>query len=117
MNIPPPSVSTPQTSTATAPEGPMRVHVSAAVLDEYVTHRSQPIYPLIAKTAGVEGMVVLDIVVDSKGNLHDVKVLSGPALLVRGAEEAVRQWRFKPYVVDGSPVEMESQISMNFRLR
>lgn len=62
-------------------------------------------------------MVVLDVVVDSKGGIKDVKVLSGPALLVRGAEDAVRQWRFKAYVVDGIPVEMESQISMNFRLR
>jgi protein TonB len=95
----------------------MRVHVSAAVLDEYVTHKSQPLYPLIAKTAGVEGMVVLDIIVDGRGGLQEVKVVSGPALLVRGAEEAVRQWRFKPYIVDGNAVEMESQVSMNFRLR
>jgi protein TonB len=114
MNTPPPPISTPSTPSAGAP---MRVHVSAAVLDEYVTHKSQPLYPLIAKTAGVEGMVVLDIIVDGRGGLQEVKVVSGPALLVRGAEEAVRQWRFKPYIVDGNAVEMESQVSMNFRLR
>jgi protein TonB len=95
----------------------MRVHISAAVLEEYVIHKSQPVYPLIAKTAGVEGMVVLDIVVDGRGGLQEVKVLSGPAMLARGAADAVRQWRFKPYTVDGNTVEMESQVSMNFRLR
>jgi protein TonB len=94
----------------------MRVHVSAATLDEYITRKVAPVYPLIAKTAGVEGMVVLDIVINTKGELTDMKVINGPMMLARGAQDAVRQWRFKPYIVDGAPVEIESQIAMSFRL-
>ena len=71
---------------------------------------------MIAKAAGVQGMVVLDVVVDSKGTLQKITIVNGSALLARAAEDALRQWRFKPYMVDGNPVEMESQVTMNFRL-
>ena len=71
---------------------------------------------MIAKAAGVSGMVVLDIIIDGKGNLQKVTTITGSALLARAAEEALRQWRFKAYLVDGNPVEMESQVAMNFRL-
>ena len=71
---------------------------------------------MIAKAAGVQGMVMLDVVVDSKGTLQKITIVNGSALLARAAEDALRQWRFKPYMVDGNPVEMESQVTMNFRL-
>jgi len=110
MNAAPASISPP------AGSAPMRLHVSAATLDDYITRKVAPVYPLIAKTAGVEGIVVLDIVINTKGELADMKVINGPAMLARGAQDAVRQWRFKPYVVDGTPVEIESQVAMSFRL-
>ena len=113
MNAAPASIST---QTLSAPGEPMRVHVSAATLDEYITRKVPPMYPLIAKTARVEGMVVLNIVINKKGELADVKVVSGPAMLARGALDAVRQWRFKPYIVDGNAIEIESQVAMSFRL-
>ncbi len=113
MNAAPASISTPPPNT---PSEPMRLHVSAATLDEYITRKVAPVYPLIAKTARVEGMVVLDIVINKNGELADMKVISGPAMLARGALDAVRQWRFKPYIVDGNPIEIESQIAMSFRL-
>ncbi|PYX89826.1 MAG: hypothetical protein DMG67_14180 [Acidobacteria bacterium] len=95
---------------------PMRVHIPPAELEQFVTRKTTPVYPMIAKAAGVQGMVVLDVVVDSKGTLQKVTIVNGSALLARAAEDALRQWRFKPYMVDGNPVEMESQIAMNFRL-
>ena len=94
----------------------MRVHVPPAELEQYITRKTQPVYPMIAKAAGVQGVVVLDIIVDGKGNLQAVSTITGSALLARAAEDALRQWRFKPYLVDGNPVEMESQIAMNFRM-
>ena len=94
----------------------MRVHIPPAELEQFVTRKTTPVYPMIAKAAGVQGMVVLDVVVDSKGTLQKVTIVNGSALLARAAEDALRQWRFNPYMVDGNPVEMESQIAMNFRL-
>lgn len=101
---------------ASASGAPMRVHIPPAELEQFVTRKTTPVYPMIAKAAGVQGMVVLDVVVDSKGTLQKVTIVNGSALLARAAEDALRQWRFKPYMVDGNPVEMESQVAMNFRL-
>jgi len=58
---------------------------------------------------------VLSIVVDEKGNVQDVRAISGPALLARSAEDALRHWRFKPIMVDGKPTQVESKVSMNFQ--
>jgi protein TonB len=102
-------------STGKSP-GLTRIYVPPAELDQYILRKTPPVYPMIAKAAGVGGMVVLDIIVDGKGNLLKVTTITGSALLARAAEEALRQWRFKPYLIDGNPVEMESQIAMNFRL-
>jgi protein TonB len=106
----PPAVST------SGPSALTRVYVPPGELDQYILRKTPPVYPMIAKAAGVGGMVVLDIIVDGKGNLQKVTTINGSALLARAAEEALRQWRFKPYLVDGKPVEMESQVAMNFRL-
>jgi protein TonB len=95
---------------------PSRVQVSTAVLEANLTRKTMPAYPMVAKSFKVEGLVVVDVVVDRSGNVLEAKAVSGPQLLLRGAEAAVRQWHFKPYTVDGTPVEMESQVSLNFRL-
>ncbi|HTC92929.1 MAG TPA: TonB family protein [Terriglobales bacterium] len=113
MNTAAPSISSPALST---PNAPTRIHISATSLDDYIAHKVPPVYPPIAKMARVEGVVVLDVVLNKNGELAEVKVVSGPAMLARGALDAVRQWHFKPYIVDGSPIEIESQVTMSFRL-
>jgi protein TonB len=113
---PPPAIATPPGASTSKAAAPTRIYVPPAELDHYIVRRTPPVYPMIAKAAGVSGMVVLDIIVDGKGNLQKVTTITGSALLARAAEEALRQWRFKPYLVDGNPVEMESQVAMNFRL-
>jgi protein TonB len=115
-NVAPPPIATPPAASNAKPAAPTRIYVPPAELDHYIVRRTPPVYPMIAKAAGVSGMVVLDIIVDGKGNLQKVTTITGSALLARAAEEALRQWRFKPYLVDGNAVEMESQIAMNFRL-
>jgi len=90
--------------------------VSTAELEANLTRKPLPVYPMVAKNFKVEGLVVVDVVVDRSGNVLEAKAVSGPQLLLRGAEAAVRQWHFKSYMVDGAPVEMESQVSLNFRL-
>ena len=74
------------------------------------------VYPPAARQAHIEGIVVLTIVVDEKGYVEQVKPVSGPVVLARSAEDSLRQWRFRPILVDGKPAKIESQVSLNFRL-
>jgi len=64
----------------------------------------------------VEGDVVLAAVIGKDGTVRDLKAVSGPAMLVSSAIQAVRQWRYKPYLLNGQPVEVETQIKLQFRL-
>jgi periplasmic protein TonB len=76
----------------------------------------QPVYPSLAKQAGVEGAVVLRALIATDGGVVNVQVLSGHVLLQESARRAVEQWRYQPYVLNGRAVEVETQITVNFRL-
>ena len=65
----------------------------------------------------VQGSVVLQAVVGADGNIENLRVLSGPAILSVAAQQAVRQWRFKPYLQNGQPVETKARITVNFSIR
>lgn len=64
----------------------------------------------------VQGSVVLQAVVGTDGNIEDLRVISGPAILATAAQQAVRQWRFKPYLQNGQPVETKARITVNFSI-
>jgi TonB family protein len=74
-------------------------------------------YPLLGQHTRVQGSVVLQAVVGADGTIEDLRVLSGPAILSSAAEQAVRQWHFKPYLQDGRPVETKARITVNFSIR
>ena len=76
----------------------------------------QPVYPPIARTAGIEGQVVLQAVISKEGTIENLHVVTGHPLLVRAAIEAVSQWRYRPYILNNEPVEVETQITVNFSL-
>jgi protein TonB len=65
----------------------------------------------------VQGSVVLQAVVGTDGNIENLRVLSGPSILTAAAQQAVRQWRFKPYLQNGQPVETKARITVNFSIR
>jgi protein TonB len=65
----------------------------------------------------VEGSVVLQALIGADGLIQDVRVVSGPAILSSAAREAVRQWRFKPYLQNGQPVETKAKITVNFTIK
>jgi protein TonB len=92
-----------------------RVQISGETLESYVIRKVPAAYPLLARQARIEGMVVLSIVVDEKGEVQDVKAISGPPLLARSAEDALRHWRFRPIIIDGKPTQVESRVGMNFQ--
>lgn len=93
-----------------------RIQISAATLESYVVRKVPATYPLAARQGRVEGLVELTIFVDEKGEVQDVKANSGPDILARSAEEALRHWRFRPIIIDGKATPIESRVSLNFQL-
>jgi protein TonB len=95
---------------------PKRVHVPAQVAEANLVYDVAPKYPPEAGRARIEGTVVLLAVIGKDGSVEDVRVKSGVSALAQAAIEAVKQWRYRPYLLNGEPVELESQITINFTL-
>jgi TonB family protein len=74
-------------------------------------------YPLLDASTRVQGSVVLQAMISAQGSIEDLRVVSGPAILGSAARQAVMQWRFKPYLVNGRPVETQASITVNFTIR
>ena len=101
---------------AKAPAPPPRIRVPAQLAEANLVHDVAPEYPPDAGRARIEGTVVLLAVIGKDGSVRDVRVESGLSVLAQAAIEAVRQWRYRPYLVNGEPVEVDSQITINFNL-
>lgn len=82
----------------------------------FLIHRVQPAYPRNAVITRTEGTVVLAALIDTSGRITQLRAVSGHPLLIPAAIDAVRQWRYKPYILNGSPVEVETQVSVIFNL-
>jgi TonB family protein len=93
-----------------------RVRVSAGVAQGLLIHRVNPVYPPDARHARIQGTVVMRAVIGKDGHLQELHILTGDATLAKAATDAVQQWRYKPYVLNGEPVEIETQITINFTL-
>jgi len=76
----------------------------------------QPAYPPLARSARIQGVVELQAVISKQGAIENLKVLTGHPMLVSAAVEAVKQWRYQPYILNNEPVEVETQITVNFSL-
>jgi periplasmic protein TonB len=86
------------------------------MMEANLIRRVQPEYPALAKQARIQGTVVLRAVIDREGKIQDLQVVIGHPLLVQAALNAVRQWRYKPYYLNDQPVEVETQVTVNFSL-
>ena len=75
-----------------------------------------PIYPGLAKSAGIEGVVKFTAVIGTDGKIQNLKVISGPTPLVEAASDAVKRWVYRPTLLNGQPVEVITQISVNFTI-
>jgi TonB family protein len=91
------------------------VKISQGVSQGLVIKRVQPQYPQAALAVRAQGAVQIEATISKDGAVTNVKVLSGDPVLARAALEAVRQWRYKPYYLDGQPVEIQTQITVNFK--
>lgn len=76
----------------------------------------EPSYPVLARQMKVQGAVAIQALIGSDGEIQDLRILSGPNILASAAEEAVRQWRFRPYLQNGHPVETQARITVNFTI-
>jgi TonB family protein len=96
---------------------PLRVRVSSGVMAGLLTGRVQPAYPPEASAQGIQGTVVLRLLVNREGIVTALERISGPVELTPAAEAAVRQWRYRPFILMGEPVNVQTKVQVNFRLR
>ncbi len=97
---------------------PVRERVRVSTLDPgLLIQRIQPIYPRLAIAAHIEGTVILAAVINTQGRITQLRAVSGHPMLVPAAIDAVRQWRYRPYVLNGAPTEVETQVSVVFAFR
>jgi len=78
--------------------------------------KTVPVYPPIAKAARVSGTVVLQATISKTGTIENLRVISGPAMLQQAAMDAVKSWRYRPYLLNGDPVEVETTVNVVFTL-
>lgn len=96
-----------------APPKPIRISQFG---EGNLAYKVQPQYPQIARVAGVQGAVRLRAIVSRTGTVENLSVISGHAMLAAAAVEAVKQWRYRPYMLNGEPIEVETEITVNFTL-
>jgi TonB family protein len=104
----------------TAPDPPQAAQpsmkVGAAVIAGNILTKVTPVYPQAAKDARVQGEVVLHAIIAKDGTMKSLAVLSGPEELQMSAMEAVRQWTYKPYLLNGEPTEVDTTITVHYNL-
>lgn len=89
---------------------------TSSMLEGSLIRKVQPVYPPLAKTARIQGPVVLFAVISRAGTIDNLRVLSGHPMLVPAAIDAVKQWQYRPYILNHEPIEVETQITVNFVL-
>ncbi|MCI0624068.1 MAG: TonB family protein [Acidobacteria bacterium] len=96
--------------------GPATVRLGSNVMAANLESRVEPVYPIEAKEKGIEGEVLFEVTVDEQGQVIDVQVVGGNAILVAAAYDAVRHWRYKPVLLNGNPVRAKANVSVRFEL-
>jgi len=91
---------------------PLRIRVSKGVSSAFLKTKVPPIYP--GDAGRIQGAVVLQAIISKTGDVQSLKTLSGPPILVAAAIDAVKQWKYKPYLLNGNPVEVETKITVEF---
>jgi protein TonB len=103
-------------SEAAIPRPAGALKISQGVSQGLLIKRVQPIYPPNALAMRIQGTVEMEATINKEGNITNLKKISGDPILSRAALEAVKQWRYKPYYLDGAPVDIQTQISIKFKL-
>ena len=87
------------------------------VVEGMLIQKTLPVYPAIARASGTQGTVVLQATISRNGTIENLRVVSGPAMLQQAAMDAVKEWRYRPYLLSGEPVEVETTVNVVFKLQ
>jgi protein TonB len=98
------------------PKAPNSLNVSSGVMAGNLLTKTLPQYPAIARAARIQGTVVLQATISKSGSIENLRFVSGPPMLEQAAMDAVRSWHYKPYLLNGEPVEVETTINVVFNL-
>ncbi len=116
MALPQDQSTPPPTQPQTQPELPQRVRVSSGVSAGLLLKKVNPVYPKTARKKHIQGVVIMSATIDKNGDIANLVVISGDPTLAKAATDAVQQWKYRPYLLQGRPVEVETQIQVNFTL-
>jgi periplasmic protein TonB len=106
----------PAVSVRPEPKPAGRLRISSGVSEGMLLAPIRPMYPTIAKAAGVQGTVVVEAIISRTGTIESLHVVSGPMMLQNAALEAIREARYRPYLLNGEPTEVQTTITVNFRM-
>ena len=95
---------------------PTRVRVPQGMMKGMVISKVQPVYPADAKAARIQGTVVISAIIGKDGSVQNMRLIAGHSMLAPAAMDAVKQWKYRPYILNGNPVEVDTQITVNFVL-
>ena len=105
-------------STAPPPKvaAPQKLRVSSGVVEGLKLNAPNPTYPQMARIAHIQGNVVLQATISKTGTVENLRAMQGHPILIQAALDAVRQWKYKPYILNGEPVEVETTITVQFHM-
>jgi TonB family protein len=104
------------TDNSNASKPPKQLTVSADTMSENLLNKVIPVYPDEAKKARIQGIVVLDAMIGKDGKVENLRVVSGPNQLQQSALDAVRQWTYRPYLLNGDPIEVKTTVNVAYSL-
>src|SRR5437660_376397 len=95
---------------------PQRIRVSAGVAEANLQQKVNPVYPQMAKIVQVTGNVVLQVFIGKHGAIQNLRALNGHPILIQSAMDAVKKWKYKPFLLNGEPVEVETTVIVRFHM-
>ncbi len=95
---------------------PSNIRLPSKLVESSVIYKTIPQYPIIAKSVGMQGTVVLQATISKSGTIENLQVISGPQMLQQAAIDAVRTWRYRPYLLNDQPIEVETTVNVIFKL-
>lgn len=98
------------------PNRPKKLRIAQGVMEGHMVHRVEPVYPPDARLRHITGTVILQATIGTDGRIHNLKAISGPTELVEASIGAVEQWRYRPYLLEGKPVEVETTVKIQFHM-
>lgn len=108
------TVAAPLAPKSSGPKAPVRV--GGRIREPRIIRRVDPSYPPLARQTHMQGIVIIDAIVDEQGNVVEAKIVSGPPLLIASAMDAVRQWKYEPTYLNDQPVPVQLNVTVTFRL-